>query len=123
MEKSFVWRDLTVENADETRKFYETLFGWKTLEHDMGTYVDYDVIDPNTGNIIAGICNKKEGNQNIPSVWLNYMEVQSVMESTNICTNLGGKIIDGPRSMGQGAFAVLEDLNGTIFAIYSTMRK
>jgi hypothetical protein len=77
------------------------------------------MIDPKTNQVIAGICHKRDDNANIPSMWLNYMEVNSVKKTLEICLKNNGKVLDGPRKMGQGWFAVIQDPAGACMAIIS----
>ena len=38
---SISWTDLTVQNAEEIRDFYEAVAGWKSTPVQMGDYNDY----------------------------------------------------------------------------------
>jgi predicted enzyme related to lactoylglutathione lyase len=113
---SFLWQDLTVEDAKDIKKFYESVVGWEFSEQSMGKYDDYNVQDAEE-NIIAGICHAKGVNKNIPPQWLLYVKVSDVAQSAKECKALGGKIIEGPRMMGKNNFAVIQDPAGAIIAI------
>lgn len=115
---SVVWRDLTVENADEIKDFYSKVVGWKASPHSMGDYNDYDISDKD-GNVIAGICNKKGSNSDVPSQWLVYIQVEDVEQSAKDCLELGGKILDGPRKMGSSNFCVIQDPTGAVLGLIS----
>lgn len=115
---SVVWRDLTVENADEIKDFYSKVVGWKASPHSMGDYNDYDISDKD-GNVIAGICNKKGSNSDVPSQWLVYIQVEDVEQSAKDCLELGGKILDGPKKMGSSNFCVIEDPTGAVLGLIS----
>src|SRR5690606_6763602 len=93
------WRDLTVPNAEEVRDFYCKVVGWEYGEQSMGDYDDYNIIDPNTREVIAGVCHSKGSNAGIPSQWLMYVTVESLAESLKTCLEMGGKLVHGPRTM------------------------
>ncbi len=113
---SVVWRDLTVENADQTKDFYTKVVGWKAAPHSMGDYNDYNISDKD-GNVIAGICNKRGTNSEVPPQWLVYIQVENVEQSAKDCLELGGKILDGPRKMGENNFCIIEDLTGAVLGL------
>jgi uncharacterized protein len=114
---TIAWRDLTVSNAEEIKDFYCKVVGWKASPHDMGDYDDFDIKTPE-GETVTGICHAKETNANIPPQWLMYVKVENVKNSAEICVANGGKIIDGPRMMGQMVFCVIQDPAGAVIAIH-----
>jgi predicted enzyme related to lactoylglutathione lyase len=116
---SVTWRDLTVANASEIRDFYAAVVGWKPSAQSMGDYDDYNMTIPATGETAAGICHARGGNAGIPPHWLIYITVADVDASASRCTELGGKVLDGPRSMGGGRFAVIQDPAGAVAALYA----
>lgn len=44
------WRDLTVENAESVRDFYQGVVGWETSAVDMSGYSDFNLISPGAGS-------------------------------------------------------------------------
>lgn len=111
-----VWRDLTVKDADQIKDFYETVIGWETSHHDMGDYYDFNVIVKETQDIISGIIHKRSSNDDLPSVWLNYIYVDDVDTVAKLCAENGGKVLV-KRKMGPSDFAVLQDPSGAIIAV------
>ncbi len=112
----FKWIDLSVENADQVRDFYGKVVGWTSQGLSMGDYEDYMIMD-SEGNPVSGICFKKGANSKIPSQWLNYVTVEDLESSVQSCTELGGKIIDGPRGEGAHRFVVIQDPAGAYLAL------
>ena len=110
----FAWTDLTVENAEQLRDFYSQVVGWKTSPQSMGNYDDYNMMAPESGDTVAGVCHARGSNANIPAQWLVYITVESVNESIKTCIELGGKVIDGPRSMGEDRLCVIQDPAGAV---------
>ena len=114
---TIVWRDLTVPDATALRDFYAEVVGWTSSEHDMGDYVDYAVAAPGTGETVAGICHARGSNANIPPQWLIYVSVADVEASAKRCVELGGEVLDGPRTMGAQSFCVVRDPAGAVLGL------
>ncbi len=89
------WHDLTVNNAERLKDFYEKVTGWKSQPVKMGDYDDYNMIIPSEGNPAADICNKKGENANLPSQWMIYINADNLDASIEACKGNGGKIISG----------------------------
>jgi len=51
---------------------------------------------------------------------LIYITVADVDESAKRCIELGGKIIDGPKPMGEQHFCVIQDPAGAAVALVSS---
>lgn len=108
-----VWRDLTVKNAAEVKEFYTRVTGWKADPVSMGDYDDYSMLTEG-GDCVAGVCHAQGGNAGMPAQWLIYIKVADLDRSIIECTALGGKVIHGPRSMGDSRFCVIEDPAGAV---------
>jgi len=48
-----------------------------------------------------------------------YVRVTDVSESIERCEKLGGKIVDGPRRMGNQRFCVIKDPAGAVLGLLS----
>ncbi len=86
----------------------------------MGDYSDFNMTMPASGDPAAGICHAKGDNAGLPSQWLIYITVADVDSSAAACTENGGEVIVGPKSMGGGKFAVIKDPNGSVAALYQS---
>ena len=116
---SITWFDLTVENAGEIKNFYNKVIGWKSTPVKMNDYEDYNMNKPTDNQTVTGICHAKGGNANLPPQWLIYITVENVDDSAKNCSELGGKIISGPKDMaGYGRFCVIEDPAGAVCALF-----
>jgi len=113
------WCDLTVQDASRVKDFYCSVVGWKNTEVPMGSYADYNINNPGSGETIAGICHSRGSNRNIPAQWLMYVRVASVVESAATCKRFGGEVLDGPRRMGGDQFCVIRDPEGAVLALIS----
>ena len=114
---TILWRDLTVEDADAVGAFYAAVVGWRTRPHPMGGYDDLEMVCPDTGRSVAGICHARGGNASLPPQWLVYVAVDDVEASAARCRELGGAVIDGPRPMGESTFCVVRDPAGAVLAL------
>ena len=112
-----VWQDLTVENAETVRDFYAQVVGWTPKDHDMGGYADYEMYPAGSDQCVAGICHARGTNASIPPQWLLYVEVPDVAASAATCAELGGTVLDGPRTMGAQQFCVVQDPAGAVMAL------
>lgn len=107
-----VWQDLTLPNAEEIQKFYSAVIGWKARAEESCDG-DFNMLTPD-GNPAAGICYARGVNANLPPQWLIYISVADVTASANCCVQLGGKIIHGPRKLGEKDFCVIQDPAGAV---------
>jgi uncharacterized protein len=115
-----VWQDLTVADADGIRDFYKHVVGWGSAGEDMGGYDDYSMLAPGGEQGVAGICHARGANEKLPSQWLIYIAVANLGVSAERCLALGGKVIDGPRTVGGSPFCVIQDPSGAICALIQT---
>jgi predicted enzyme related to lactoylglutathione lyase len=111
------WQDLTVSNAEEVRQFYCAVVGWKSETVDMGAYSDFSMLTPGDGKCVAGVCHARGMNANLPPQWLMYITVADLDGSILRCTELGGKVIHGPRPMGSQRMCVIQDPAGAVVAL------
>lgn len=112
------WVDLTVDNADEVRDFYEAVVGWthQTLENEGRD--DYIMLHRDSGNVATGICWQKGSLKGLPQQWLPYVTVDDLDDSMRSADAAGGKVIFGPRdSETMGRWCVVEDPAGAVMAL------
>ncbi len=115
---SIFWRDLTVGNAEQVRDFYASVVGWQPRAHSMEEYEDFDMLVPGSSEVVTGICHARGDNANLPPQWLMYIMVADVEQSVAHCRELGGKVLDGPRQMGDSKFCVIQDPAGAVCALF-----
>jgi len=112
------WIDITVDDAEGLSDFYAKVAGWKPENVDMGEYADFNMTMPESGTPAAGICHARGSNADLPRQWLIYIVVTDAVASAQACTANGGKVLVGPKAMGGGMFAVIEDPSGAVAALY-----
>jgi predicted enzyme related to lactoylglutathione lyase len=111
------WTDLTVEDAEQVRDFYEAVVGWTPSAVPMGGYSDF-VMNADGGEAVAGVCHARGHNAELPPVWLVYITVDDLDHSLEQCQRLGGSVLAPPRSYGGGRYCVIKDPAGAICALY-----
>lgn len=110
------WHDLTVPNADAVRDFYQHVVGWSSQPVEMGGYSDFNMLAE--GECVAGICYQRGVNEDLPAQWLMYVPVKDLTASMATCRDLGGEVIAGPRTLGDGRFCVIRDPAGAVCALW-----
>ena len=108
------WQDLTVGKAEDVRDFYSEVVGWKTMPLDMGGYDDYVMLSPDGQAGVAGVCDARGVNANLPPQWLIYINVEDLDASIASVQALGGEIVDSPRELGEGRCCVIRDPAGAV---------
>lgn len=115
------WVDLTVEDAEGVRDFYQQLLGWTPqavpMEGKGGSYNDYNMCSAD-GTPVVGICHKQGANQELPSQWMTYFVVPDVRASVQAAESGGGRVISSPHEGGGGSMIVLQDPAGVVFSVF-----
>ena len=116
---SIGWIDLTVPEAKNLRDFYSEVVGWRPEPVDMGTYSDFNMTAPASGEPKAGVCHARGGNLGIPPSWIIYIVVADLDASLETCRKRGGEVLGEPRSMGgTSRYAFIRDPAGAVCALY-----
>ena len=113
------WVDLSVGDAARSKDFYCKVIGWKPTDVEMGTYSDFNLKLPDSGQTMAGICHARGMNANLPAQWLMYVRVVDVTASAAEAERQKGKVLDGPRRMGGSNFCVIQDPDGAVMVLIS----
>ena len=114
---TITWTDITVDNAESLRDFYQSVTGWSPEPLSMGGYSDFLMNDAD-GESVAGICHARDGNATLPAQWLIYITVEDLDHSMAECQRLGGMLLTPPRSYGGGRYCVIKDPAGAVCALY-----
>jgi predicted enzyme related to lactoylglutathione lyase len=112
------WIDMSVDDADGLRDFYQLVVGWDTEAVSMGDYSDYSMLLPGSGEAVSGICHARGSNAELPGGWLIYITVADVDASAAACTDNGGEVLVEPRGLAGGRFCVIKDPSGAVAALY-----
>jgi len=121
-----VWRDLISDKPAESRRFYETLFGWEFEPvgglFGLGDDAAYSLIRHN-GQLIGGMVNQaslKNIREDI-SQWVVLMSVADVEASAASFAAHGGQVLTPPTDVAErGRMAVVVDPEGALLALVET---
>lgn len=116
MPNSVTHFEIYAEDPAKLAEFYRELFGWKI---EKATAVDYFHIQtgpPEANAIRGGLLYRPIPG---PRSWVHYVNVESIDETIERVQNLGGKLLRPKTAVPKTAwYAVVEDPEGNIFAIY-----
>jgi predicted enzyme related to lactoylglutathione lyase len=112
-----VWFDLTLPDAEPARDFYAQVVGWRSEAVDMGGYSDFVMLAPD-GSGVAGVCNARGSNADLPPVWMVYFLVDDLEAALETAASHGGTILKDPSRAGAGRYAVIRDPAGAACALY-----
>jgi predicted enzyme related to lactoylglutathione lyase len=120
---AIAWSDITVADAEGLRDFYSAVTGWRTEPVAMDGYDDFNMISPETGEPVAGVCHARGENAGLPAQWLIYITVPDVAARVRRALELGGSVVAGdPEVSDDGGYCVLRDPAGAVFALYQTAK-
>lgn len=114
---AIVWTDLTVADAPGVRDFYQAVVGWRPEPVPMGGYDDYSMLRPGADDPVAGVCHARGVNARLPPRWIVYVAVDNLDRALAEALRRGGKVLDGPRAMGELRFAAIEDPAGAAIGL------
>lgn len=112
------WIDISTDDANGLKSFYEKVVGWRSEDVSMGEYSDYSMLMPGSGEAVSGICHARGSNAELRGGWLIYIIVADVVASAAACEANGGKVTVQPRELAGGQFCVIEDPSGATAALY-----
>ena len=115
---TMAWLDLSVENAETVKSFYQQVIGWKADKISMGDYDDYAMLEPSGNEAVAGVCHAKGVNKDLPPAWLPYFLVDDIMVSIKAVEKSGGSLVSALKTMGNDKYALIKDPAGAVCAIY-----
>lgn len=113
-ENKFIWADLSSYQPEKIKHFYETVFDWKY-------YKESQYLIAYKGNKeIVGLYETPSKFQAIkmPSFWMSYVQVESVLKTVEKAKLLGGiiELVNLENSIGK--VALIRDTLGAGFTVY-----
>jgi predicted enzyme related to lactoylglutathione lyase len=115
---SMTWNDLATPDPAAAADFYQALFGWSVEEiPDAGGYR----VIRNGGRTNGGMAplDPARMGAGTPPNWTPYFGHADVGRLVGEVGGLGGRVLAEPMQMPQGAFAVLSDPQGAVFAVWT----
>lgn len=107
------WCELDTNDTDSAGRFYTKLFGWTTKE--SPEYTEFN----RGGTPIGGMMRIPKEWGDVPPNWLPYFAVSDCDATAAKAMELGGSVTVPPTDIPNvGRFAVLQDPQGAVFAVY-----
>jgi uncharacterized protein len=111
------WNDLNTTDPEAAERFYSGLFGWR-FEKVPGD-IEYWVI--RNGDRSNGGMRRQEEEEvsgGVPPNWMPYFTVANTQDAVAKVGELGGGVVVPPREVPTGRFAVVQDPQGAVFALF-----
>jgi len=117
------WMDLTVNNAEQVKDFYQSVIGWKTEKVAMadGEYNDFSMMLASGDDVVTGICHARGVNKDMLAAWLPYFVVADINDSVAQVEQQGGELMTQIKAAGSDKFVVIKDPSGAVCALYQTV--
>jgi predicted enzyme related to lactoylglutathione lyase len=113
---ALTWNELNTRDIEGSAIFYASVFGWTFRESSMDGR-SYVVAELN-GTAIAGI-QPMVGDQwgDLPPHWMVYFAVHDCDRAAATVSGLGGTVLQPPRGIAIGRYAVVADPSGGVFSL------
>lgn len=116
---SITWIDLTVEDAESTRDFYQNVVGWESEGVDMDGYQDFAMKPPGETSPVTGVCHARGGNADLPAQWMIYIRVADLETSLEAVRAGGGSCVTEIKNLGPtGRYCIIRDPAGAVSALF-----
>jgi len=114
MKNEFIWCDLSTFRPDVAAQFYRDVLGWEMDDASDGYRNAFS-----GGSPVAAIYEMPPFFRkiNMPSFWMSYIRVESVVAVVESASKAGGKI-ELEEDFGDGKIALIRDSLGAGFTVY-----
>lgn len=116
----FVWYEMMTPDPEDAKRFYGTVVGWATERFAGNPAMTYDMWVGPRGPL-GGMMKLEPPAfpEGTPPSWMAYVAVESVDDSAQQATRLGGRVLHGPEDIpAVGRFAVIQDPQGAVLCLY-----
>ena len=108
--------ELATTDPEKAKSFYRTVFAWAMEDVDVegSPYTLVQTPDGINGGLM------KSPNENVPTNWLPYVQVDDIEATLGRVEELGGKVAVGKTKISDfiGHFAVIHDPTGATLGIF-----
>jgi uncharacterized protein len=113
------WNELMTPDIAAAGRFYGATFGWTADLVDTSADSSYSIFKAGTTQV-GGMMARPPQMKDIPPHWLTYFAVTDCDGTAKKVGDLGGKILKPPMDIPTiGRFAVCQDPQGAVFAIFT----
>lgn len=121
MANPFVHVELATTDVGKAKSFYQTLFGWRLHDEDVGGGMKYTMIDVGEGTGGGMMQHPVPG---ASSAWLAYVLVDDLAAATQHAKSLGATIMREPTEVvGAGSFSIIVDPTGAALGLWQPKAK
>lgn len=117
---TFCWLELATTDQNAAKSFYQSLFGWSSVDNPMGPDEVYTMFTLEGRNV--GACYKLKPDmlaQGVPTHWMLYIATPNVDETAAKVEPAGGKLFCQPFDvMEHGRMAVLQDPGKAVISMW-----
>jgi predicted enzyme related to lactoylglutathione lyase len=119
---TFCWNELMTSDAEASKKFLTTLFGWTTETMELGPDTTYTMFKKGEQYVAGMMPMVGEQWKGVPPHWMGYVAVEDVDAMAKRVTDLGGTVCVPPTDVPNvGRFAVINDPSGATFSLWKAM--
>ena len=116
------WNELLTPDVKAAGRFYGATFGWTADLVDTSADSSYTIFKAGTTQV-GGMMARPPQMSDVPPNWLIYFGVTDCDGTAKKVGELGGKILKAPMDIPNiGRFAVCQDGQGAVFAIFTPQR-
>jgi len=112
------WYELITHDLPRATRFYADLLGWNALERTVEGVGPYTVARIGERSV-AGLMSIRKERGEVRPRWQVYFAASDCGRAAQRAAALGGRVITGPTQVPDvGAFAILADPSGAVFAVF-----
>jgi uncharacterized protein len=117
---AFCWIELGTSDQKAAKSFYESLFGWSSVDTPMGPDEFYTLFKLDGQDAAAAYTLRKgQKEQGVPPNWMIYVAVESADAAAAKVTENGGTVIMPPFDVWDlGRMAACIDPTGAVFSLW-----
>ena len=117
------WTELSTRDTAAAESFYTKMFGWTPKHSPADSPMPYTEFSVGGTPGIGMMPMPEQVPAFVPSYWMPYFMVADVEASAHKAKELGGHVIVGPQAIADGGrFAVVNDPQGAVFAVFTPKR-
>jgi predicted enzyme related to lactoylglutathione lyase len=113
------WSELTTRDTKKAEAFYTALFGWTPKHSAPAAVMEYTEFTVQGQPSIGMMAMPAHMPASVPSFWMPYFQVADCDGAAAKAGELGAKVMIGPQDIpSTGRFAIVQDPQGAVFAVF-----
>jgi predicted enzyme related to lactoylglutathione lyase len=116
---SLCWSELTTRDTKAAEAFYTALFGWTPKHSAPGAPMEYTEFSVQGQPSIGMMAMPAHMPAHVPAYWMPYFQVADCDQAAANAHQLGATLLVEPQDIpSTGRFAVIQDPQGAVFAVF-----